>query len=383
MRRLLYASVMTALLTIVACQREPELHLYDGVDVDFDIPFVELDLETYWNYEMVYDVVYDWRAEWLYGWDAQDQQIFGEIGYTEPTVFNLRRYFTGERPRVPHTTVTSDIVYTNNFQGKYDWGFWDILVWSEIKTQDGVQSINFDEQTTLDSVFVYTNQSMRTSRYQAPRYTHAFYEPEQLFSAYEQAVEIHENLEGFEYDSIRQVWVKRLDMVLEPVTYIYLTQVILHNNRGRVTGIEGTSDLSGMARSMNINTGCGGSDAITVGYSSRFKSGCDKAGETVDIIGGRVLTFGICDLTAREVRRPEDITDVYPHYMDVNMQFSNGMDSTFVFDVTSQVRRRYKGGVITVELDMDTVPIPQRKGGSGFDAVVKDYEDGGTHEFEM
>jgi hypothetical protein len=59
------------------------------------------------------------------------------------------------------------------------------------------------------------------------------------------------------------------------------------------------------------------------------------------------------------------------------------MDSTFVFDVTQQVRHRYKGGVITVELDMDTVPIPTRRGGSGFNAVVQDVQDGGTYEFEM
>ena len=65
------------------------------------------------------------------------------------------------------------------------------------------------------------------------------------------------------------------------------------------------------------------------------------------------------------------------------MQFNNGMDSTFVFDITKQVRERYKGGVITVELDVDTVPIPKRPGGSGFNAVVKDVEDGGTYEFEM
>jgi hypothetical protein len=69
--------------------------------------------------------------------------------------------------------------------------------------------------------------------------------------------------------------------------------------------------------------------------------------------------------------------------MDVTMQFNNGMDSTFVFDVTRQVQRRWKGGVITVELDVDTVSIPSRKGGSGFDAVVKDVEDGGTWEFPM
>ena len=69
--------------------------------------------------------------------------------------------------------------------------------------------------------------------------------------------------------------------------------------------------------------------------------------------------------------------------MEVTMQFNNGNDSTFVFDVTDQVRRKYKGGVLTVELDMDTIPAPGRSGGSGFDAVVKDYEDGGTHVIEM
>ena len=69
--------------------------------------------------------------------------------------------------------------------------------------------------------------------------------------------------------------------------------------------------------------------------------------------------------------------------MDFTMQFNNGIDSTFVFDVTEQVKKRYKGGVLTVELDVDTIKIPTRSGGSGFDAVVKDFEDGGTHEFEM
>ena len=59
------------------------------------------------------------------------------------------------------------------------------------------------------------------------------------------------------------------------------------------------------------------------------------------------------------------------------------MDSTFVFDVTDQVRRKFRGGVITVELDVDTRKMPRRSGGSAFDAVVLDYEDGGTHEFEM
>lgn len=235
---------------------------------------------------------------------------------------------------------------------------------------------------------------MHVARYQAPRYTHAFYSPEPLFSAYDQGIEINENLEGFVYDAERNVYVKKLDMLLLPVTYIYLTQVILHNNNGRIAAVHGEADLSGFARSTNVNTGRAGDDAITVYYSVNKKDNLpyvpynvDPAtvpdAERVDVIGGRLMTFGICGLQANLITSQSQVYDPNRHYMDLTVQFNNGMDSTFVFDVTEQVRQRYKGGVITIELDMDTVPIPRRSGGSGFDAVVKDFEDGGTHEFEM
>ena len=265
----------------------------------------------------------------------------------------------------------------------YDFGYWDLLLWNEIQTSDGVQSIIIDEDATLDSVTAYTNQSMHSSRYNAPRYTHAFYAPEPLFTAYEQAIEINRNLDGFVYDEDRNIWVRTLKMVLKPITYIYLTQVILHHNNGRISSIDGTADLSGMARSTTLNTGRAGDDAITVYFNANLKKGCKKQDELVDIIGGRPLTFGICGLQANNISRSDVVHDAHRHYMDFTMQFNNGIDSTFVFDVTDQVRKRYKGGVLTVELDVDTIPIPTRSGGSGFDAVVQDYEDGGTHEFEM
>ena len=377
------------LLTLSGCIREPELYLPDGGDTEVRFPFVALELETYWNYEMIYGVTYDWKAEWLYEWDEEDKRIFGELGYVEPTVFNLRRYYTGTKPYTPHTSVSANTVTGNTFNGKYNWGFWDILVWNDIHTIDGVQSLNFDETTSLDYVTAYTNPTMRAARYQAPKYTRAFYAPEPLFSAYETGVEINRNLEGFDYDAERDIYIKKLSMMLEPITYIYLTQVILINNNNKIIGVDGAADLSGMARSVVVNTGTAGTDPVTVYYNSRFKKSVDtkkvydKYGKPVDIAGGRLLTFGICGLNANRVGSAADITDENHHFMDVNMQFNNGMDSTFVFDVSDQVRKRYKGGVITIEIDMDTVKIPTRSGGSAFDAVVKDFEDGGTHEFEM
>lgn len=370
-------------ISLMGCTPEPPLHLYDAQEATMDLPMVDMDLEVYWDYEMDFGVEYHWEAEWYYGWDASDIEMFGEIGYTTPSVFQVRRYYTGETPLAPHTGVIVDSIHGTHYQGMYDFGYWDLLLWNDIQTSDGVQSLIIDEDATLDSVTAYTNQSMHSSRYNAPRYTHAFYEPEPLFAAYEQAIEINRSLDGFVYDEDRNIWVRTLKMVLKPITYIYLTQVILHHNNGRISSIDGTADLSGMARSTTLNSGRAGNDAITVYFNANLKKGCKKQDELVDIIGGRLLTFGICGIKANSISRASDVHDAHRHYMDFTMQFNNGIDSTFVFDVTDQIRNKYKGGVITVELDVDTIPIPTRSGGSGFDAVVQDYENGGTHEFEM
>ncbi len=374
-----FVAGVTALLT--NCVRNPELHLDYNGQMDIDLPIVELQLDVFWDYKTEIDSSYNWREEWYYGWDDDDQAFFGEIGYAKPSSFQIRRYYTGNTAYGDHTSVLADLIDSYSYSASFDWGYWDMLAWNEVVTPDGIQSLRLDEQTTLDHVTAYTGQTMNAARYQSPKYTRAFYQPEGLFSAYTQAVEINKDLDGFVYDESRNVWVKQLQMLLRPVTYIYLTQVIIHHNNGRITGVDGNANLSGMARSVNVNTGVTDNDPITVHYYVRFKKNCDMKGENVDIVGGRLMTFGMCNLDPS--RSTTTVNDGKHHYMDVNMQFNNGMDSTFVFDVTKQVQKRYKGGVLTIELDADTIKIPTRKGGSGFDAVVKDFEDGGTHEFDM
>ena len=378
---LLIAALMAALTT--GCMREPELHLYDEAEVEFSLPVIDLSLDVFWDYELNYDITYDWTAEWFYGWDDTDRQIFGEMGYTEPTEFQLRRYYTASTPYAPHTMVMKDYMTGKTFRGSYEWGYWDLLVWNNVITLDGVHSLYFDETTSLDKVIAYTGESTHPSRYQAPRHTRSFYEPEPLFAAYVQGIDISPTLEGFEYDEERGVYVRMLNMELTPVTYIYLTQVILHNNHGRIAAIDGEANLSGMASEVELNTGVAGTEPITVYYKARMKKDCDKNGERVDIVGGRVMTFGLCNTNGSRVSRAAEVNDHARHYMDVAMQFNNGNDSTFVFDVTEQVRKQYKGGIITVELDVDTIPVPSQSGGSGFDATVRDVEDGGSYEFEV
>lgn len=377
-----YALLLSILLLATACRREPELHLYDEKSVEIPLVFAELELDIVWDYILEDGTHYDWRTEWFYGWDDEDRQIFGEIGYTKPDVFNIRQYFTGNSPYGHHLSVRGTTIEGNFYRSSLGLGFWDLLAYNDIKLIDGVQSINFDETTTLDSITVHTNPSMNAARYHAPRFTHSFYEPEELFAAYEQAIEINRNLDGFVFDPELNAYVMRLNMLLTPITYIYLMQIIVHHNKGRIVGVDGSGNLSGMARSSVLNSGRAGNDAVTVAHKMRWKRNCDMRGENVDIAGGRTLTFGICGQCSGRLKSYHEVHDNERHFLDLKMQFNNGLDSTFVFDVTDQVRQRYKGGVLTVEIDMDTIPIPRRSGGSAFDAVVEEYREE-THEFGL
>ncbi len=387
--------LVTMFICLSACEREPDLHLHQGTEIEMQLPVVDLSLNALWDYLFKYDEEYDWQAEWLYGWDDTDLAQFGKIGYEEPTEFEIRRYFTQQTLLGQHNAPYSHHIEGNLLSAKYDFGFWDILAWNDIKTSDGVQSIHIDEQSTYDFVTAFTGQTMYPSKYNAPKYNHSFYQPEELFAGYDSGIDINRSLEGFTFDAERNCWVRRLDMDLQPVTYIYLVQVILHNNYRdfrKVTATDGTANLSGMARSVKLNTGVTGTDAVTVSFNTRMKFDVNgKNGEKVDIIGGKLMTFGMPNLNPHKLSTrayKESLSKIAEtdlnnrHYIDVNMQFYNGKDSTLVFDVTDQVRRLFRGGVITIDVDMDHVPTPNRKGGSGFDAVVKDYDEE-EWEFDM
>ena len=392
-------AMLLGLVSLAGCYREPYLHL-PGEYRDFDIPLVDLNLVAYWNYKVTYSVEYDWKAEWYYGYSFEDSLLLGKIGYTKPKGYNVRRYFTYQQQYGPHTNVLSNSVKDSVLHCEFEFGFWDILVWNQIEPFPGDLAQNLNINESLEKVTAYTNQSTRSTRYRAPNYSRAFWQPEELFAAYSQGEEIDEQLTGFDYDSIRNVWIKKLNMKLEPLTYIYLTQVLIHNNNNKIIGVDGSADLSGVARETNLNTGVSDVDSVSVTYNVFFKPRVvipqtNKAyydNEThfakdsvIAVVGGRVLTFGIPNQNGNRVGGDSLPPVVNPcrQYIDVKMLFNNGMDSTFVFDVTDQITSRWKGGVITCEIDMDTIRIPRRSGGSAFNAVVKDYEDGGTYEFPM
>ena len=376
--------LLTVGLLTVGCERQPILHLCDHGDPDLELRWVNLDLDVVWDYS----ITSNWHEEWIYGWDKEDSIIFGGgIGYREPTEFELRRYYKKDDSLASHTQVQEHYLTEPRLRASYNVGYYDVLAWNDVYTPDGVRSVIFDESTSLDYVTATTNTTMETTSYKSynvqTRSTRTYYQPEDLFSGYMQNMYISNDPSDYDYyDEATHTYYKKVDMSLMPVNYIYLTQFILHNNRGRITATDGSSHFSGLARSTTLNTGVNGVEDIVVSYYNRMKTNIQaKDGTRVDVIGGRFSTFGLPEMNPMRAARAPSNSKVR-NYMDYHVEFSNGMDSTFVFDVTDQVRTKFRGGVITVELDMDTVKIPTTRGGSGFDAVVEDPEEV-TKEFEM
>lgn len=413
-------------ITLAGCSIEPPLHLHE--DIEVALPEVDLELEVLWDYVISYEQqIYDYKAYWVYDWDEYDEKIFGPIGYREPDVFNFYAYYTGWNRAGQHLTApVRHLIYGNSFTGQYNFGFYDFLIWNEVDETDGAQNTHFEE-VGYDYVRAYTNPSMNSSQH--PGYfPTAVNQPEDLFAVYNRGVDIPDPGEdysqhGFVWNEERQKWVKVLESALTPLTYIYLTQVILVNNQGRVTAVDGYANLTGMAYETNVNTHVTGPDPVSVHYKSRMKKHSETGytfsgtfpndlatfvgptdpvtkqpvkttynNEPVDIIGGKVLTFGMCNLNpggfdsratyAESVQRIKEI-DQTPHYIEVPLQFYNGQQAVYSFDVSDQVRTLFKGGVLTVVIDVGSLTIPSSSSSNnGFNAEVKDW-DKETHIIDM
>lgn len=408
MRKLLNILVIvSAMLLAVSCARVPKKYLHEEGHMPIAMPAIELSLDIYWDYTLdngwSYSYEYDWRKEWSYGWDEEDRRLFGDsIGYsTKPNTFNIRRYFTGQDSAALHTTVDQHQVYDTLFLATYKPGWYDLLVWNEVTTIDGVQAIRFDETSSLDSVTAYTGMSRMGSFISGVNDSHTaqavHYQPEALFSDYYENLLVTLDTSDYVWDPIRGIYYRHLEMLMLPRTYIYLVQLILHHNYGKVDNTTGNAILSGMAYNTNLNTGYAGTQPINVFFNNRMKRHLSHKGDPdVDIIGGRLYTFGICGVNPYNVRKrvvgsttveaTQTAADIYAadgnrHYVDFDVVFSNGNDSVITFDVTDKVRQFYRGGVLTLELDMDTVPVPGKKH-SLFDVVVAE-PDSVTYEFPM
>lgn len=380
-----YIRHIIALVTLVFAMSsciEPPLHLA-GDRVIIELPIVQTEMTIVWNIDT------DWETNWYYGWDMKDSSLFGPIEYPTPTNFEVRRYFLGTQPGLPHTWNGRDAftIYGNHFSRYYNFGYYDLLLWSNIDSPDGTQVVVINEDN-LENVEATTTGTRGMTRLgtdialvDSNAVVGLFNQPEIFYGSYSEDIFISRNKEDYDYyDSINNVYVKRLNATLRPLVYIYLVQIIIYNNDGRIRGVSGNNAISGLASTTSINTGHTGSSPCLVYFGSRMKQGIMVNDRTADIIGGKLTTYGLCDMESYAISRGAGYTGSRQELTNMlyfDLEFSNSTTATLQYDVTDQMQSQSHGGVITVVLNAREIEPPHGDGDAGslFVPTVEDYDE--------
>lgn len=368
------AAVAASLLMPTSCI-EPPLHL-PAEDLMIELPLVVTEMSLVWNTD------HSWLEDWYYGWDETDERISGSLEYPVPTNYEVRRYFLGDRPGVPHTREGMDgfTIFATKFKRTFNFGYYDLLVWSNIDSSTGTQVLLVNE-SDIQTVTATTTATRGLLSDVNEGTVHGIYNrPEIFYSAYKQDVQISRNLDDYVKDEETGYYTMTIKADLTPLVYIYLVQVILHGNDGRIVDVTGDASVSAFAKSTNVNTGHTSNTPCLVYFPMRLKKGIDYKGEKVDIVGGKLTTFGLCDMDGWTPGSRAEYTGTrtdLDNRLYLTLKFNNGQEMTINRLVTEQCRKRAHGGIITLHVNVGDIepPSPDNPNkGDLFVPTIDDYE---------
>ncbi len=288
MKKYRLITLLPALLFLGGCTIEPYLHLRKAATTN-------IVLQTNITAEFLWQL--DWQAEWDYTWQTD---LYGPLGYSQPKGVRMHVYTLDDQD-VPK----SHTVYNfNGLEGQAEVfvGVHDLLFHN-----NDSEVLLFRSENDLSDIHAYTRVISSGLRSSLPVQTIAqkamatkaddtgidepvTFMPDDLFVMYDPRHHITDNLDDYEYIDGR--YVLRIQGELRPETFIYLFQVKLLNNLGRVIGSMGGAALTGMAESVNMRTGFSSSETVSVPMDVYMNKEADP-----DLLGARVLTFGLpgCD----------------------------------------------------------------------------------------
>ena len=380
MKRLHLIYVIAVLLGLVGCI-EPPLHL-PGQETTIEMEVAQTELNLVWDNEIQLD------HEWYYGWDIKDDSIWGGIAYPMPKSYEVYRYYKGDDPNNKHASVDMFTIDTNRFRRYFQFGYYDMLLYSNIESEDGTQVLVIKESG--DSVIATTTGTRGISRsiLDASRADNnetplgMLNQPEIFFAAYSENVYISPDLNDYQYDPVENIYIKHIEAELRPLVYIYLVQFVLLNNEdGRIKGINGNTAISSMASATDVKTGHTSSTPSLVYFNTRMKENIMVEGKPCSVFGGKLTTFGLCDnepynRSSSEYKggRGDLKNKVY-----FDLVWNNNKVKTYDADVTSQMQANSHGGVITVWIDCAQLTPPEGGDDSGsgslFIPTLEDYDE--------
>lgn len=369
-----YLLLFLATFSITSCI-EPPLHL-PGQEMKIILPQVDTDIDVAW------DVHTDVQVKYHFGWDETDAALWDSLEYPMPKLIEVRRYYTGENPDGAIVGKDGFTIDTPSFRKYFQFGYYNLLFWSDVDFKGESPNVQIDESNP-NNVIAYTNGSKgfngRSENDDAIIGLHD--QPEMMYGAYPKDVHISENLNDYEYDAENNVYIKHIEAILKPLVYMYLVQIVLHNNESIVQDVDGNAAITSLARGTIVNTGHTLDDACMVYMPTRMKKGIKIDGEEVDIVGGRLNTFGLCDMERYDSNNGTTYqggrSDLH-NYIYFDLTLADGTVKTYRRDITDQMKKQAYGGIITIDIDcMQLEPEYQSelKMESLFLPTIEDYKE--------
>ena len=358
---------MVLAATVVAgCCIEPPLHLRKAVNTRVYIT-TKVEVNLMWQTT--------WDSDWQFTWN---ENVLGPLGYSVPA--SLRMHIFTHGPSGQPIAHSVHNFMGDNAQMEVFLGTHDLLFHN-----NDSEALLFSQEDDLAPVQCYTRTISSGLKTSTPVYTPAQKAagaatkaeepieepvnlmPDGLFSLFDPNRVITDNPEDYVYEDGK--YVLKIQGELHPSTYIYLIQVKLLNNNGRVIGSEGGAALTGMAEGVDLNTRISWNSTVSVRMEDIY---IDKE---QDMLGGKVFTFGNPGCNpyddASVAAMPEQ-----SHFLVINVTYVNGSWKNIRLDVTDQVRSLPLGGVITLEIDVDDFPPDESAGGGGgFSALIGDWDE--------
>lgn len=346
--------IMAIVMTGCSDMHDPELHAMGKVEIR---PAIEQDIDINLLWQA------DWKTRWQVDWDTEK---LGTLGYTEPSTFHLDYYkgadgsWLGER-NVAESSIRVSLAYGTYHLLAYSNDFQDIRI------ADGKRSTKNPSKVVANSVVAYTDRdryAMLTDSLSKVLTVNQM--PDQIFSAYVTDVVVSDRLDDYIFIPEENIYLLRLNATLQPRVFIYLIQVELLHNNGRINN-SGALTVDGLAESVDLLTTESSDNSVAHQFASVFqdkakiaanaKGESGYAGEDRTLIGGRLTTFG---------RATDSTNKCY-----VTLYYAKGGLLVVPVDITDQMKALPKGGVINITLDVDKLGGPK----SGWDMNVGDWDE--------
>ena len=350
---------LLTVLALVLCifssctdMHEPLLHTAGKVEIR---PEVEQNVKI----DMLWQT--DWQSKWQVDWDTSQK---GELGYTKPETFHYNYYRAETGELVGQRDVASESTRLNL-------GYGDYKLFTYTKDYENLRVNTSDDYHIVTATTIPDNYSELPDSL-AKKLT-VYEMPDEIFSMYAD-VTISDKLEDYVYVPEENIYLLRINAELEPRVFIYLVQVELLNNKGRIKS-SGIFTVSGLAKSVDLMTGQTGTESVAHQFSSVYqdlKAQNSAKTRTVSseadaLIGGRFTTFG----------RPTDSDEANMCYLAV--RYKSGVRVCIPFDITDQIKALPKGGVINLQIDIDKVKV-DTGGGGGWNIDVGGWDESQTEQ---